>query len=221
MNAFIRGIVDKCYLKEITMSDHYYTDQPSSEHDEKTITVRLAGHVYQFITDSGVFSKNRMDQGSEILFKTFVEQASISSGSRILELGSGYGPIIIAIGRTFPNSHCVGLEINERAYDLSRRNANLNQADNVDFIHGGLENLSIEASVDNVLTNPPFRAGKILVHQFVNTAHSQLKSKGALWVVVQRKQGAPSLSKHMSAVFGNVERVALEKGYWVLKSIKA
>ena len=55
------------------MSDHYYTDQPSSEHDEKTITVRLAGHVYQFITDSGVFSKNRMDQGSEILFKTFVE----------------------------------------------------------------------------------------------------------------------------------------------------
>ena len=203
------------------MSDHYYTDQPSSEHDEKTITVHLAGDDYQFITDSGVFSKNRMDQGSEILFNTFVEQASITNGFRILELGSGYGPIIIGIGRTFPNSHCIGLEINKRAYELSKRNADLNQVNNVDFIHGGLEDLSIETSVDHVLTNPPFRAGKILVHQFVNTAYSQLKSKGALWVVVQRKQGAPSLSKHMSAVFGNVERVALEKGYWILKSIKS
>jgi 16S rRNA (guanine1207-N2)-methyltransferase len=38
--------------------------------------------------------------------------------------------------------------------------------------------------------------------------------------VIQKKQGAPSARKKMEEVFGNVERVALEKGYWILESKK-
>ena len=41
-----------------------------------------------------------------------------------------------------------------------------------------------------------------------------------LVIVIQKKQGAPSAQKKMQEVFGNVERIALDKGYWILVSTK-
>ncbi|EFR85976.1 methyltransferase, partial [Listeria monocytogenes FSL F2-208] len=51
-------------------------------------------------------------------------------------------------------------------------------------------------------------------------AYDHLQETGELWIVIQKKQGAPSAEKKMEEVFGNVETVAKDKGYFIFKSVK-
>lgn len=53
-----------------------------------------------------------------------------------------------------------------------------------------------------------------------NRAFPLLKVGGTLTVVIQKKQGAPSAEKKMAEVFGNVEIVTKDKGYYILRSVK-
>ena len=43
---------------------------------------------------------------------------------------------------------------------------------------------------------------------------------GTFFVVIKKKQGAPSAKKKMEDVFGNCEIIKRDKGYFVLKSVK-
>jgi 16S rRNA (guanine1207-N2)-methyltransferase len=71
-----------------------------------------------------------------------------------------------------------------------------------------------------ILTNPPVRAGKHIVHAIIEEAKNYLIDDGTLWVVLQQKQGAPSAKQKMLEVFGQVEVIAKDKGYWILCSRK-
>lgn len=62
-----------------------------------------------------------------------------------------------------------------------------------------------------VITNPPIRAGKAVVHQIFEEAYHKLSVGGELWVVIQKKQGAPSAMDKMEQLFGQVETVAKKK----------
>ena len=44
--------------------------------------------------------------------------------------------------------------------------------------------------------------------------------QGSLWVILQKKQGAPSAKKKMEEVFDNCEIVKRDKGYYLLHSVK-
>ena len=58
------------------------------------------------------------------------------------------------------------------------------------------------------------------VNRILEEAYDHLVEDGQLVIVIQKKQGAPSAQKKMQEVFGNVERIALDKGYWILVSTK-
>lgn len=203
------------------MSDHYFSEVPNSQHQEQLIETQICGEIFKFYTDAGVFSKGRVDFGSRLLIETFIESySSIISSNRIIELGSGYGPISIIIGSTYPNTSVQGYELNGRAVSLSKQNARLNHTSNVEFIQQDVTSIDIPSKAQFVLTNPPIRAGKQVIQTFVDKAKESLVSGGELWIVIQKKQGAPSMQKYMDSVFGNVEMVVRSKGYWILKSIR-
>ncbi|MDN6326396.1 MAG: methyltransferase, partial [Alkalibacterium sp.] len=71
-----------------------------------------------------------------------------------------------------------------------------------------------------IISNPPIRAGKKVVHEIISESYRYLAEDGVLIIVIQKKQGAPSAKQKMIDTFGNVERIALDKGYWVLQSKK-
>jgi 16S rRNA (guanine1207-N2)-methyltransferase len=41
-----------------------------------------------------------------------------------------------------------------------------------------------------------------------------------LWVVIQKKQGAPSTIQHLEKLFGNAETIVKKKGYHIIRAIK-
>ena len=73
---------------------------------------------------------------------------------------------------------------------------------------------------DVIISNPPIRAGKKVVFEIVERAKEHLKLNGFIYVVIQKKQGADSMKKKMEEVYGNIEIIAREKGYYIFKSIK-
>lgn len=198
--------------------DHYYSAKPSSESNRETIEVEISGRKFSFITDSGVFSKNRVDVGSEVLM-TAAEKTDFPEGN-LLDVGCGYGPVGLYLASIFPKRQIEMVDVNERALSLAKDNAKLNKIKNVEIYPSNLFDGVENQQFAGIISNPPIRAGKKVVHQILEEAYNYLMADGLLQIVIQKKQGAPSARKKMEEVFGNVERVALEKGYWVLESKK-
>lgn len=170
------------------------------------------------MTDNGVFSKRAVDFGSRTLIESFTDQ-NLPDGDW-LDLGCGYGPIGLALAKTIGAQRIVDMvDVNELAMALARENAQLNHIENVNiFASDGYENITKQYA--SIVTNPPVRAGKNVVDNFITTAKEHLISTGTLWVVLQKKQGAPSAKKLMNEVFGNCNVVKRDKGYYILCSTK-
>lgn len=199
------------------MNNHYYTNQPEVAHNRKQWTFPLKGKTYTFMTDSNVFSKGTVDFGSRVLIETFTAD-NLPEGA-ILDVGCGYGPIGLSLASDTGRAVEM-VDVNERAVELAKENAELNKIDHVtiytSFIYESVENNQFAA----IVSNPPIRAGKEVVHTIISGSHTKLVKGGTLTIVIQKKQGAPSAKAKMEEVFGNAEIVKKEKGYFIIVSEK-
>lgn len=200
------------------MSEHYYSQQPQSISSPRTWSYQLRKKVYTFTSDIGVFSKNEVDFGSRLLIENF--QSPEITGD-FLDLGCGYGPIGIVIADQHKERKVIMADINERAIDLSKQNAARNDANNVRCVQSDRFSEVKQQDFAAILTNPPIRAGKMTVHKMFEESKAALIADGELWVVIQKKQGAPSAEKKLEQLFGRVEKVARKKGYYVLRAINS
>ena len=101
------------------------------------------------------------------------------------------------------------IDVNLRAIDLAKRNAEHNQLKNVTVWESDLYE-KVEGKYDLIISNPPIRAGKKIVHGIFEGATEHLKPHGELWIVVQKKQGAPSAYEKLATRF-EMEIIAKEK----------
>ena len=69
------------------MPEHYYTSTPTSAHEARSFRAVFAGRVLAFDTDAGVFSKQHVDPGSELLCSALPEELS----GDVLDMGGGSG----------------------------------------------------------------------------------------------------------------------------------
>lgn len=199
------------------MTDHYFTSKPNAEKNEKEINATLKGHALTFVTDAGVFSKDRVDFGSQVMIEAIDD--SVFPNKKVLDVGCGYGPVGLSLAKANPSLEIDMIDVNERALELANKNATLNGIDKVAIFLSSVYEQVKETNYGAVISNPPIRAGKQTVHQIITDAKDHLAENGVLIIVIQRKQGAPSAKKVMEDTYGNVERIGLDKGYWVLQSI--
>ena len=194
---------------------HYYTNNVNARSDEKSFDYVLKGKKINFTTDIGVFSKGDVDFGSRLLVETFTEP---EISGNILDVGCGYGPIGLSLAKSYPNRNVHMVDVNQRALELAKKNAINNKVENV-MIYESHCYEGISDKFAAVLSNPPIRAGKKVVHTIIEDAKNYLVENGELWIVIQKKQGAPSAKEKMEKVYGNCEMVDRDKGYFILKSI--
>ncbi|WP_342542692.1 methyltransferase [Paenisporosarcina sp. FSL H8-0542] len=199
------------------MADHYYSKKPQTESKPKSWSFTLRGELFHFETDTGVFSKSEVDFGSRVLIDAFVMPATEGP---VLDVGCGYGPIGLSIAKTEADRTIHMVDINERAVQLSRKNAEGNGVQNVRIYESdGLTDVT-ETDFAAILTNPPIRAGKQTIFRFYLDAYAKLRVGGELWVVIQKKQGAPSTFDRLEGIFGQVEVIDKVRGYWIIKAEK-
>ena len=199
------------------MSQHYYSKNPQTTSKPREWAFTLRGENIQFQTDTGVFSKNEVDFGSRLLIEAF-EESSVEGP--VLDVGCGYGPIGIAIAKSFPLKKVHMVDVNARAIELAKKNAVKNDVENVEIYESdGLSSVE-EEGFSAILTNPPIRAGKETVFRFYEEACGKIAPGGSLWVVIQKKQGAPSTQEKLEALFGNCRVADKKKGYFIFEARK-
>lgn len=200
------------------MTNYYFTKNPDVIHDEKEWIFELLNNEFKFTTDNGVFSKKTVDFGSRVLLNAFAQQEIIAGN--ILDVGCGYGPIGLAIAKDQPERQIDMTDVNELALELAKKNAEINKITNVSIFESAAYNNVTKTDYATIVTNPPIRAGKNVVHDILSGAFDHLKVGGQLFAVLQKKQGAGSAQKKMTDVFGNCEIILKDKGYYILMSVK-
>lgn len=196
-------------------SDHYFTAAPASAENLRTIRVTLAGRELEVTTAGGVFSPDRLDAGTAVLF---ANMPPLPPGGQFLDLGSGWGPISITMALASPHATVWAVDVNERALDLVRRNAEALGLTNVNAVLP--EDVPTDIAFRTIRSNPPIRVGKNVLHDMLEQWIPRLDERSDAWLVVQRNLGADSLQRWLAATFTpgySVFRTATGKGYRVIK----
>ncbi|MEX1030041.1 MAG: class I SAM-dependent methyltransferase [Paenibacillaceae bacterium] len=198
------------------MSEHYYTAKPTVEHNLRIIEDELRGHKLKFKTDAGVFSKTSIDYGSQLL----IECLQLPDEARVLDMGCGYGPIGLSAALIATAGVVTMADVNERALQLAIDNAQLNHITNVRMVKSNLFDGLLGEMFTHIVTNPPIRAGKQVVHQLFDEAYDHLEEMGELWIVIQKKQGAASAFSKLEQRFMRVDEIEKSKGYRIIRATK-
>lgn len=196
---------------------HYYEENQDGLHSNPTsFEFHFKNESFKFHTDDGVFSKKYIDYGSFVMLSTFLPN---TINAPILDMGAGYGAIGIVLSRLYDKPVLMA-EINKRAVGLIQKNIQENKV-TAEVLHSNLYSAIAEKEVfSSIVTNPPIRAGKQVVFAIYEGAYQHLLAGGELWVVIQKKQGAPSSKEYIEKLFGNCEIVKRDKGYYILRAVK-
>lgn len=194
--------------------EHYFTAQPASPVELRTLTVELAGRSVQVRTAGGVFSPDHVDHGTQVLLRT--APPAPASGD-LLDLGCGWGPVALSLALESPGARVWAVDVNERALDLVRRNAAALGLDNVVAVLP--DDVPGDVRFATIRSNPPIRVGKDALHALLLRWLPRRAPGGDAHLVVGRNLGADSLHRWLAEQLGDgvvVERTASAKGFRVL-----
>jgi len=192
------------------VSDHYFSQDPPGPEKRREIIARIWDRDLTFLTSTGVFAHDGLDKATDVLLRS-VEPPS--SGT-VLDLGCGWGPIACALALVRPGLDVWAVDINTRARDLTRLNADRLGAE-LHVAHP--DQVPSDLTFDQIWSNPPIRIGKDALHDLLLRWLPRLAPDGVAWLVVGKNLGADSLQRWLTGQGWTVERHASAKGFRVLK----
>lgn len=219
----------------------YFSERPTSPSRPSEVHLVLPDTALRLRTDAGVFSPTRVDPGTKLLLLELPPVAQWPAGD-IADVGCGYGPIAVTLATRLvaaesaraggdnasesmagsaPSTKPIvwAIDVNERARSLCRANADAaGVGDRVRVV--APDEVPSELRVAMVVSNPPIRVGKAVLHDLCTTWLERLSPGGEAWWVVQKHLGSDSLQSWLAAQGWPTERVRSRQSYRVLRSAR-
>jgi len=193
---------------------HYFTKNTDTDSVEKDIYFKIREKAFHFITDNGVFSKSGLDFGSRLLLETVID----TPADRVLDLGTGYGPIGIVYKTFNPQAELTMSDVNERALALAKKNVKLFRINANIVASEGYHNLDGQFSL--IISNPPVRAGKDLLQALLRDSFDHLEVGGKLIFVIHKQLGGESAKRFCEGIYQSVDVINKKAGYMIVQCIK-
>jgi 16S rRNA G1207 methylase RsmC len=191
---------------------HYFDALPAVPSKPRTVFLHAGEVNVELQADRGVFGSRGVDLGTLQLLK---EAPKPPEAGDILDLGAGYGPIAIALARQAPQAKIWAVDVNERALELTRVNAESAKTPNI------TASLPHEVPPDvrfaAIYSNPPVRVGKAPLHELLQRWLPRLDEGAKAYLVVQRNLGSDSLAAWLKTQGYDVRRLKSKKGYRILE----
>lgn len=188
--------------------------EPWLRHDAfHAFAVELRGRSYQLRSRPGVFSWDRLDEGTRVL----AENMEIGERDRVLDLGCGCGVLTVVAASLATRGHVHGVDVDVEAVRSARATAAANGIENCTILPSDAGSAVRELTFDTVLTNPPFHVGRQAVleiaRQFIRDASSVLCPGGRLFLVANRTL---PYERVVQKEFGNVHLAVETSGFKVI-----
>ena len=196
------------------MNDHYFSAEPASADERRTLTLRLADRAVSMTTAPGVFCPDRLDAGTAVLLN---HAPTPPPSGTFLDVGCGWGPITTTLALRSPSAQVWGVDVNRRALDLCADNVAAQGCSNVAVAQPS--QVPDHVRFDLIWSNPPIRVGKKVLHELLLTWLPRLVVGGHAYLVVQRNLGSDSLQKWLAEQLGSsyaIERLTSGKGFRLL-----
>lgn len=195
----------------------HYFETPTGDQDRRLVDATIWGRDYSFVTANGVFSGTRLDPGTAVLLRSVDPP---EGAVRLLDVGCGFGPIAVALATEAPRSRVDAVDINDRALELTRLNADrLGVGERVRTLRP--DDVEPDATYDEIWSNPPIRIGKGALHELLVTWLARLADDGVCWLVVSKNLGGDSLQRWLTDQGYPTEKQASAKGYRVLRATRS
>jgi 16S rRNA (guanine1207-N2)-methyltransferase len=200
---------------------HYFDtpEEPGTDARTKLVPLRLpygAVAEVQLLTAPGVFSQSRVDPGTTVLLRALPPPPQTGT---FLDIGCGYGPITVTLAGAAPAATVWAVDVNDRALDLCRRNAERLGMPRVRCARP--EQVPDDVRFDLIVSNPAIRIGKEQLHAMLRQWLSRLGPDGEAYLVVQKHLGADSLQQWLNREGWPTERYASQKGFRILRCTAA
>jgi 16S rRNA (guanine1207-N2)-methyltransferase len=193
------------------VTDHYFSAQPTSPSDETSFELKIDDVVLDVATDAGVFSRGRLDKGTRVLLSHAPEPPADGD---LLDLGCGYGPIALTLAHRRPGSTVWAVDVNDRALELTRRNAAAAGLDGVRACRP--EEVPADVRFAGIWSNPPIRSGKQALHELLLTWLPRLDDAGTAVLVVSKNLGSDSLARWLADQGWPARRLSSHAGFRIL-----
>ena len=190
-------------------TQQYFAKEPDAESRPVEMEFVYRGYTLRLMTDSGVFSRGSVDEGSALLLNSLPELSG-----QVLDLGCGAGVIGVCVAKAY-SVELTQSDVNQRALKLTRENLARNGVAGTVVESDGFA--ALDGAFDVILTNPPIRAGKAVIYRLFQEARDHLAEGGALYLVIRKQQGAESAKKYLETLFASVDMIERKKGYWILR----
>ena len=201
--------------------NHYFSEKPEIKSEKKRIKYTIQNKKFEFITDNGVFSKSKVDFGTDLMLNEFLKKnrGLEVEKIKILDIGCGYGVVSVVLKSFYPEISITLSDVNERALELSEENLKKYGINDYHIIKSdAFEKITEKFNV--ILSNPPIRAGKDIIFKIYSEAYEHLNENGKFYCVIQTKHGAKSTQKKLIEILGNCDTVTIDGGYRIFLSKK-
>ncbi len=188
----------------------YFTNDESLKSEYRNLIYKYNDYVFNFTSDLGVFSKDRIDFASKLLVENYFKIGR--KGVKVLDVGCGYGFIGITISKIM-DSKVDMIDVNKRAIHLSNiniKNMNVNANAFLSDIYDGVND-----KYDVIISNPPIRAGKAVYMNIIMNAKNYLKDDGEFYFVMNKDHGVKTVIEKIKNVY-EVRLLDKEKGFFVI-----
>ena len=199
---------------------HYFSEVQDVKSVKKIINYEIKNEKFEFLTDNGVFSKTKVDFGTDVMLRTFLNENKKLENIRILDIGCGYGVVSVVLKRFFEKAKILSTDVNERALELTRENIQKNNRTDDFEVRKSFVFDNISENFDMILSNPPIRAGKQVIFEIYEKSFFHLNKNGEFYCVIQTKHGAKSTKKKLEELFGNCTTLVIEAGYRIFRCVK-
>jgi len=202
---------------EVTSGEQYFAEQPRARSDRKERRFLYRGELLTFVVDTGIFSSHGLDPGTALL----IENLTLRSTDRVLDLGCGWGPVGVAAAKSATGGRVVLTDVNRRAARLARENLERNHVSNAEVRVGTLFEPVAGETFDVIATNPPYHAGRDLVLRILSGAPDHLAPDGRLVLVGKGSQGIRFYQEWLESHWtGDVTVLGRGSGYRVLEALR-
>lgn len=194
--------------------EHYFTNNPDLKSEIREIPYTINNYSFKFLSDNGVFSKNKIDYASSFLVNVFLDNHNDLEEKKVLDVGCGYGFLGIIISK-ITKAYVEMIDVNKRALHLCEINIKLNNVNCITYLSDCYEN--VKNKYEYIITNPPIRAGKEVVNSILLDARNYLEENGELWFIIHKDQGAKSTKNYLEKYY-NVDVVGKSKGFYCFRA---